>query len=266
MPDASFVKDTSLNGVPSQLWRSMANDALQAVASKPALDPAKVDRVVAFRRAWVDELSDAACAADLSKIGSVIDKLLEAGVTPLSIIEDYCAEAARVLGDHWHNDTLSFTQVSIGTVRIQAVIRRLYATLPKKVLDDGLQVAVIVRECEQHTLGSIILTNRLRLGGHTVWLAGGYEDGEILQRVSQQKFDLLLISVAQGRNLERLGGFIHQLRSNCKDSAKIVVGGSAVDRAAPGDAENLGADLQTSDINYALRRFGLAEQSDALVE
>ncbi|MCV6593494.1 MAG: hypothetical protein OIF48_11110 [Silicimonas sp.] len=258
MTEASYFKGADNDGVPSLLWETVAREALEAVASKPP--PAtgeKADPV--FDPAWVREIADAAHDPQLTRIGRIIDGLLEHGVAPLAIIETYCAEAARLLGEDWHFDRLSFAQVSIGTARLQGVVRALYASLPPQALDHGAQVAVILRDCEQHTLGPIILANKLRLAGHTAWLAAGFSDEEILERLSRQRFDMVLCSVSQERNLANLDSFLQTVRDRCDNRLDIALGGSFLDRCGSQAASDTGADMVTSDIQLILDR--LADRS-----
>ena len=54
--------------------------------------------------------------------------MVAAGVSTADVAEDYVAQAARRLGEAWVDDTLSFSEVTIGAARLQEIVRSLGQT------------------------------------------------------------------------------------------------------------------------------------------
>ncbi len=247
MTDATRKSGQKPGGISAQLLESMASKALYQVASQPAHVP--------FNPAWVTSLCEAVCDPDWSRKSAVVQQMLDAGVPPLSVVEDYCAEAARVLGEGWCDDTRSFAQVSIGVARLQSLIRDLFEAVPGKDIAHSRDVAVIVRGDEQHTLGAIIVANRLRHEGHSVWLGVGRTDNEIISHLARRDFDMVLVSVAHEHNFETLNGFINHMKMACSPDTPIAIGGSALLRVDPDATQDPAADLVSANIEDVLARL-----------
>ena len=49
--------------------------------------------------------------------------MIASGISSADIAEDYVPLAARKLGEAWVDDTLSFSQVTIGAARLQEIVR-----------------------------------------------------------------------------------------------------------------------------------------------
>ncbi len=252
MTDATKHFGSRPGGLSATLLETMASKALYQVATKPGQVP--------FRDEWVTALCEAVCDPDWLRKSYVIQEMLNAGVPPLSVVEDYCAEAARVLGEGWCDDTRSFAQVSIGVARLQSVIRDLFDAVPSKTIPHVRDVAVLVRGDEQHTLGSIIVANRLRHEGHSVWLGVGRSDNEIITHLARRNFDMVLISVAHEHNFENLNSFIDQLRMACSPDTPIAVGGSALLRVTQDEETAPKADFVSANIQDVLARLKRGRQ------
>ncbi|WP_293573280.1 hypothetical protein [Phaeobacter sp.] len=255
MTDAYIAKGLGSEGVPSQLSRSVASDALHNVASKPLFRITTAQHNSKIDPAVVQQLCRASHDADERQMNAYVSELLKQGVPRMALIEDYIPATARDLGDQWLADHLSFVQVSIGAARLQAALRGLYAALPRQVLDVGLQLAVITPPDEQHTIGTIIVGNTLRLAGHTVWLATGFHDYEIVERLARRDFDAILVSIAQERNLAKLPLFLERVRAACHQPVSLYVGGCALERLSTAERSTLGADLVTSDMEQVTRHL-----------
>ena len=143
MADAQNSKGLMAGGLSSGLLESLASDALERVASKlPTSD-------LPFDQDWVVLLSQSVCDPHPRRAQAVVKDMLSRGFPALTIANDYCTEAARYLGEGWCDDTSTFGQVSIGTSRLQSLVRELYeiAASPHKSKDRS--IAVIVRPNEQ---------------------------------------------------------------------------------------------------------------------
>lgn len=184
----------------------------------------------------------------------------EARVPDEVVAEQYVPEIARRLGDAWHEDRISFAEVSISVARLQGLLREIDAGDPvRRPAEPDLPVALVVIPAgEFHTLGAMVVTGRLRRQGIAVRLAAGHEIDRLRAILGEDEFDMILVSWAQCDRLDSLRSLIVELRDAARGPTPIVVGGAVVGNVT--DIERrTGADHATSDIDEAVRLCGLTE-------
>ena len=97
------------------------------------------------------------------------------GTRPEDIADFYVPALAREMGDQWCKDQLSFAGVTIGTSRLQAVLRALGPNWSGDNVSgpNGPSILLIVGQEVYHTLGAIVLSGQLRRKGFSVKLILG---------------------------------------------------------------------------------------------
>ena len=188
----------------------------------------------------------------------VVARLIRDGIRIEDLIDHYIPEAARHLGLAWCSDGMSFADVTIGSARLQGLLRDLIRrTTPSHVTDPmAPQVLMVVREDDHHTLGAMVATQKLRRIGVGVHVSVGQPDREILTLIAGRDFDLVMVSSSGSERLETLGEFVENVRNRARRGIPVVVGGTAL----VGNADVVamtGADLATADPEEALKRCGL---------
>jgi methanogenic corrinoid protein MtbC1 len=184
---------------------------------------------------------------------------MRAAGLPLRDIMDVCIpEAARLLGAEWHDNTRSFADVTIGTARLQALLRELGEEECREFDCDALGpgVAVVVLEHEAHTLGSSLLCQQLRRLGASVQLLVGQCDADVVRCVAEAQFDAVLISAARSEALASARKLVDKLKAPAAFPVPIVIGGAVVSRE-PDVKMQTGADHVATDAKDALVRCGL---------
>lgn len=229
---------------------SLASQALSVLATRRVY---RDDRTVA---AMLTKLEAAVLDRDPERRLAVLVELRALGIPDAQIAEDFIPEIARKLGAAWCEDNVSFADVTIGSARLQAMVRDLSPRDADTTDGRAPLLAVIVPIDEQHTLGAMIVTAQLRRLGYSVRLFLGRDEAEVLSELSTEQFDAVLVSAAHGEKLVKLADFVKKIRQTVLRTAPIIVGGSIVARGVAVEGR-VGADYITSNVVEALNQCGL---------
>jgi methylmalonyl-CoA mutase cobalamin-binding subunit len=184
--------------------------------------------------------------------------MMAAGVSWEEVVDTYIPAAARRLGELWCIDEVSFVDVTVGTARLQSMLRDLGPVWSQETASDPLapNVLLIVRQDAYHTLGAMVAAEQLRRSGVSVRLSLGASDDLVVEMVGSKRFDAVLISAASSERLESVRDLVKKVRMAMRPAAPIVVGGTMLDTDR--DVEIItGADFVTSNPQEALRLCGL---------
>ncbi|MBC6442221.1 MAG: cobalamin B12-binding domain-containing protein [Rhodobacteraceae bacterium] len=237
------------DGLGRHPLQSLATQALLHLAARKSVREAEPD--IRF----LNELCEAVCDPMQSRKTRVVEKMLGMGISRDTIVEVYCAEAARRLGEGWCDDTHGFAEVSIGSARLQGLVRAMGADLTRGNSDkkNGVGVLVLVRGDEQHTLGALILTYKLRRRGLSVRLVVGRSDADVMNVLKYSKYDAVLLSVSNVEKLAKLPDFVGNIKKVGGRDIPVIVGGTVLAADEKGLAGKTGADFATNDIDAVLR-------------
>lgn len=211
---------------------------------------------------FVSGLMRAVLSGDPDGFGNLRAEFKRARVPSAILADHYIPEVARRLGKGWAEDCTSFADVTMGTARLQAILREIgqewYADAAGAAAE-GPTLLVILPEGEHHTLGAMVLAARLRRSGVSVSLRIGEPAPVLATFVRDRSFDAALISVACHEKLETSARLVKTLKDATRGKLKIAVGGAVL---ASGEyaASDTGADVVTNDIEVALKGLGLLGQ------
>ena len=225
---------------------SLANEALKVLASQRVGGPGSVaEKPMEYLRRSVLRID--ARAVD------IVEKLRGMSLKDSEIIDHYIPEAARRLGADWVSDRLGFADVTIGSSRLQSMLRELVEAPSKTELQpQSAGVAVVVMASDYHTLGAMVLTMQLRRLGVSTRLLLGVEFEDSLPALRADRFDAVFISASSTKMLADLQIFIRKLRRETGADTPIVVGGSIL--GTNDDIKTLtGADFTTTNPVEALQ-------------
>jgi len=204
------------------------------------------------------ELYKAICHADPAKAPSVVDKILEIGITAEQISDYYIPEVARRLGDAWCADTVDFVKVSIGAARLQGLLRHIgphWCSGGGAPSPSAPTCLLLVPEEAQHTLGATILAGQMRRMGIAVTLEIGTSVNDLAYIMSQDPVDAVMISASARDSLEMIRAIVENVRKFL-GNVPVMIGGNILSLEAD-VAELTGADFATSDLSEALAFGGL---------
>ncbi len=161
---------------------------------------------------------------------------------------------ARLLGCAWAEDRAPFTDVSVGTARMQGMLRGFgrdgVANAAARL--DGETVLLLLPDGEQHSLGMMVLTGQLRRQGISVQVQLGVTPGPLRALVAERHFDCAMISVGCEEKLELCAKLVKSLKKGSGGRLWVAVGGAVLDR--PLDIRRrTGADVVTNDPKLALQ-------------
>ena len=208
--------------------------------------------------ALIDALIDAATATETVRIAEVLARFRRARVSSAAMVDTYIPAAARLLGERWMDDRLSFSSVAIGSGRLQALLRELSAQWGADRSDrrDGRPIVLLATPLgESHVLGALVATSVLRRSGVSVCLRMSMDRAEAARLSAERAFDAAMLSVSCQDGLDAARELVKTIKG-VRPEAPVVVGGVGV--GVGGDVGSwLGADFATSDVDAALRFCGI---------
>lgn len=164
----------------------------------------------------------------------------DAGFDPVAVLHDmaarrldatavacrYVPEAARILGDRWLSDQISFVDVTVGTERLHGLVRRVDEIMDEVSLALGPSALILVAEAEQHTLGAFVLALQLRAAGFSAVVRIAPVASELTQLMAANRFDLTLVSLGCTAALDASVALVRTLRLVSRKDMRIFVGGA----------------------------------------
>lgn len=259
MPDRRRKTSPTASNLSTGEVAALAKRALAVVASHAQTD------ALDLRRARYNELCDALVDVDEARRHNVIARLIAFGVSSDEIYECYLPQAARMLGQRWVDDELSFAQVSVGASRLQNLARGLSARYESggKTIPLGHTALIVVPQSEQHTFGAFIAASNFRRHGLWVHMALDMSNTEIVETLRAHSFSMVGISASSERSLPYVRDLIDEIRASDAPQAPLVVGG-AVTQLDIDVQSATGADLVSTNTREVLDFCGLNAQQTSL--
>jgi hypothetical protein len=211
-----------------------------------------------LREPMVAGLIQASLSGTKDAFAELLTEVRRSRITLAALADLYIPEAARRMGHSWHEDELSWMDVTIGVGRLQSLLREIgTAWVADQAGDTGSgTVLLLLPDREQHTLGPMVAVGQMRRYGVSVCLRIAPTFEELRNLVTKRRFDGILISVATKDKLDPVGRTIKYLRTVMTDPCPIIVGGAVMARVED-PAACTGADLSSNDIGAALEAIGL---------
>lgn len=203
----------------------------------------------------IDALGTSFRADDPDERRRMVADLLKAGLSSTDFILSHAGDTARLLGDLWAENEISFSETTIGVARIQETVRALAARRHSHVqVGGGAEILLAAPEAEDHLLGLFVACEAFELKGCYVHLAIGHTADEIAALAQKRRFNMIGISISSDRTVKEARGIVKKLRANTSRVAPIILGGGlALDQSRHRQLlEETGADHVTSDPTKAL--------------
>lgn len=220
----STLSQESLSDLATRAMARLREESRAGGLSREASACMKSPLATALATALCDDGTD---EADL-----IVADLIEAGVPVDDVCLDHLAPAARCLGEWWENDRLPFTDVTMATSRIQAILRRMPAGRKARACN-GCKGAVFgAVPGEQHTLGVMMAADLFRRNGWDVSLLIGLDHAEMMARLERDDRHVVGLSCSGDHSLAALEQLMIALRRTRPDVRIILSGQIATDEAA----------------------------------
>lgn len=141
------------------------------------------------------------------------------------------AGAARMLGDWWREDRVSFVEVTVGAARILEMLR----PSDDQPRPDGAHPLPIIFASvpgEQHVLGVRMATNAFRAEGWDVALRIGRSEDELVTEIEQLPKCIVGLSIGGPHSIGALSQLALSIHRNCPN-AVLVASGNDIDHLRP---------------------------------
>ena len=182
---------------------------------------------------------------------SYLADLRARGVKAEALYLDLLAPAARHLGDLWVEDLCSFTDVTIGLLRMQLLLHGLSPAFQAEAAECSVAHArralLVPIPGDQHTFGLAMVADFFRRAGWTVWSGVVASRADLARMVRTQAFDLVGFSASCDRHLDALIACIRAVRDASGNRAVGVMVGGPVFVEHPEIATLVGADATAID-------------------
>lgn len=203
---------------------------------------------------YLDPLFDASLSFDRARLKNVVDDMLGAGVAAEEISDIYVPTIARMLGEAWVEDRIDFAMTTIGSARLQGLLRSLgpdWCRGTDTLTRNQRTALVVVPQGAQHSLGATILAGQMRRRNISVNLEVGVSPRLLAGLVERQTFDAVLISASAREPLELVTELVQSSRTG-EGNTPVVVGGNILDQMTD-IKKTTGADLATSCLKDTIR-------------
>ena len=166
-----------------------------------------------------------------NKSYKIINILLKKGISIIDLFETYFPEAAKLLGEDWLEDRLTFAQVTIAMAKLQSLTRYYESSYCTELSYNINQpeILLIVPIGETHTFGAQMAYRKFKRLGTSPYLAIGYNPKELKDLITTHKFGLIGMSVGDCVNKKNCINLLKDLRSITKDTTPIILGGSVIE-------------------------------------
>ena len=182
------------------------------------------------------------------------DEMLQRGISTEMLYERLFADSARKLGDMWSDDDCSFYDVTLGTGRIQRLVREFSHRFLAENVYPGSTGRLLLCSApdEQHSLGLAVLAEFFVRDGWDVHVGPGLGSEALLEKVRETDYHLIGFSVAVASRISKLQQDIRRVRQVSRNpDIRVMVGGSLITED-PSLAERIGADGHATDAGAAI--------------
>lgn len=197
----------------------------------------------------VGELVDLVLIQDAPAACAFVESLRQRQVTLDSVYLNLLTPAARQLGDMWTEDRVDFTQVTVGLMRLQQVLRAISPAFLETAPHNAraARVLLVPAPGEQHTFGLVMVAEFFHRAG---WAVSGGPDSAGVDPVALVRtlpFAMIGISLGSATRLDSVARQIRAVRrASCNRSIGVMVGGPLL-VAHPEIVSMVGADATASD-------------------
>ena len=182
-----------------------------------------------LRQFVLDHLVRAVLAHKAFDAGGLLTELRGYRIPPDALIDLYVPAAARILGEQWAADQISFADVTIGTMRLQSLLELASVQMPAslRVGEEGPHTLVLVPSGEQHFLGACVVAAQLRRLGCEVTTSFDEDHGTLTTRLMQDPPDLVLVTCSRFEQLETISQTVQIIANAVPRRPLIALGGAA---------------------------------------
>ena len=217
-----------------------------------ATPPAGAGTSLSF--ADIAEIVDLVLMQEAPAACAFVESLRARQVSSASVYLHLLAPAARHLGDLWTEDRVDFTQVTVGLIRLQQLLRAVSPEFQEAAPRAARMARVLLVPApgEQHTFGLVMVAEFFHRVG---WLvSGGPESAGVdpVAMVRAMPFAMIGISIGSHTRLNGVARLIRAVRRASRNRAIGVMVGGPLLIDHPEIVSLVGADATASDAAQAV--------------
>lgn len=204
--------------------------------------------------ALIEAFSEQLVAADARDASRCLDALLAEGHDEHEILLELFTPAARLLGRRWELDTLSFSDVTIGLLRLHGMLRKLSTSkeIPGYPQRPDLRLLLSAYPGETHVFGIHMVAEFFRHAGWAVNDDLAQSARALSESVASEWFAVIGLSLSADVPAGDVAALVSRLRdASCNRHVGVMLGGDLCNRR-PELASLVGADLTAHDAPTAL--------------
>jgi dimethylamine corrinoid protein len=196
-------------------------------------------------------LAEAILACDANGAADVAQKILDAGLDSIEILNTTVAETATEVGKRFESGEFFLPHLVLAGNAIEAASNVLQKGVPEGELTERKVIVIGTVEGDMHSLGKNIVAMMLRASGFEVHDLGvDVKSGTFIQRAQEVDADIIGLSCLMTTTLPYQREVIEDLVSQgLRDRFKVMIGGGPVTAAW---AEEIGADGHGADVIEAV--------------
>jgi MerR family transcriptional regulator, light-induced transcriptional regulator len=185
-----------------------------------------------------------------------VESLVREGVTLEAVFLDLLTPAARHLGELWKADLCDFSDVTVGLMRLQQLVRSLSPAFEHEAEPASLDCSFLLAPVpgEQHSFGGLIVGEFLRRDGWRVEELTAPALAEVVGTARGAFFDVVGFSLSCERLLDDLAGAIAAVRKASRNRTVWVMVGGRPFSEHPDLVTRVGADATAIDGPDAVRQ------------
>ena len=232
-----------------------SDEALISTLVYSALNTSKEQLLRPAHPGWIEESGKLLVRHCLSKTfdqKAILQELLDLGFKMDTIVDHCIPIAATRLGEAWVQDTLSFSEATIGSANLQILLKHIAQDRENNFVSErGKRFLICVHESEQHTLGALVLGDMLRRQGHSLKIKLDAKYSQICNLQESNDYDGIFFSCASFLSVKETAACVRQIRQTLRHNCPIFLGGSNIEQVSQGiDLKEF--DLVTSSLNAVI--------------
>lgn len=213
--------------LPSDSVAALAREVISLVARvAPPVDVSDPSNRV------ISDLSKALISKDQFAGADFIRRVQREGASAETVYLKYLATAARMLGDWWSEDRVTFAEVTIGASRIYAIMRGLRRHFERFGAEAQDSVVFASVPGETHTLGVTMAADFFRSDGWDVTLHVGLEHDALVTAIGQSDCRMIGLSISGNHSMPALSRLVVALQMS-QPATPILVAGQSIEELMP---------------------------------
>ena len=191
-------------------------------------------------------------------VDDLVMTLAGTGISKRDLVNIVIPDAASQLGEQWLDDTVSFADVTIGTSRLQQIVRSLDTprTYSETSGFTSEQALLIIPQNEQHSLGATVIAHQLRDLGLNVDFVFEDNISKICGKIRNEAYSFAGLTLGSTASVKRAGPIIETLK-NSGLTAPVVLGGAVIAENKTKIISSSGADFFARTAREALDLCGV---------